>query len=205
MSTAINDLDDSDQTTAKEWGMSVPEYRAEMRQRELTRVARAEARRQQVRADNRRNRRPMKQVILNNKTVELSDEQYERLERSASDNGRSVEQEAQILIDRALLESDAAPASETGEDDSDNDSSRKLLKRKPESKLEPLTREQRMEWIGKIQNLTYSGKIDEAAAAERIVNAYDKLEAKQNEPTVEQQRTAFVDAAVSTAKGILGK
>src|ERR1700686_701697 len=155
--TIINDLDDSDESMAKEMGLTLPQYRAEMQRRERERVVKAAARRRQARADNRADRRTMKRIILNDKTVELSDEQFERLEQSAKDNDRTVSEELKILVDRALLESDAAPACETGERDEDNEGSRR--KERPTqaaAKLAPLTPHEKMELAGKIQNLCFT-------------------------------------------------
>ena len=141
-----------------------------------------------------------RQIILNKKTVELSDEQYERLEQSAKDNDRSVEEELKSLIDQGLLKSDGEKAGVSRrDDDPDNEDSRgKPRPGQAVDKLEPLSPTERMELTAKAQRLTFTGRTSEALDLERVATRYDKMAIKQNEPSIEEQRAAFVNAADQT-------
>ena len=56
-----------------------------------------------------------------------------------------------------------------------------------------------MQLVARMQNLTFLGRVEEAKGLEKILAAYDKESAKQNEPSLEEQRQAFINAMVENA------
>jgi hypothetical protein len=198
--TITDDIDDSDATVAKEMNLTPDQYRAEMRRRERNRVAKAAARRQQARTE-MRGETMRRRIVIQNQNVEIDEGTYERLKEAAEANGKTVEEQVKILIDAGLLEADSDAASSTGANDPDNDSQRKLLKRPadkaaPPEPLKPISREERMQLIAKMQNLTFLGRAEEAKDLEKILAIYDRESGKQSEPSFEEERRNFADAIV---------
>ena len=128
MST-LTENDFSDEAEAKEWGMSLSEYRAEMRRRERNRQAKAAARRTEARSEKRGPRNmnnaadEMKRIVL-----DVDTDLFDKLEAFAQSRGESIEEIIISAIEAALP--DDAP-------DSDDSYAREKQTKKQSSDAKP--------------------------------------------------------------------
>jgi hypothetical protein len=145
-----------------------------------------------------RNKEPMtNSKIKKGESVEIDEGTYKTLQEMAAANERSVAEELTALIRAGRLASDGENAGKTSGDDPDNlDGRRKADRTQAAAKLRPLTREERMEIDGQIQSLAFSGRGDAALDLQKVSAVYNREEAKQNAPSIEEQNKSFVDSIV---------
>lgn len=135
-------------------------------------------------------------------TIELPDYIHQGLTERAEKAGTTAEEHAIGIITEALREIDGAPAKEIGEDDDSNETS----KAKPRPPLPPTPAEAHataMEIQGRIQSLICAGRFAEAHDLEKVYNACTKIEAKANQPSVEQQRQSLVHSIIKHGSELL--